>query len=134
MTGACFNLGSAAFDMTRVAAGQLDAYVDVGRRVLDEEPRTEPAFVALGDGTPCVNFPYDVAAATLILEEAGGVVTQADGRPLDTHPAVGSSREHGLSVVAAGNPALHRALLEAVDRGMARLGEWLMGAQSRGLL
>lgn len=134
MTGACFNLGSATFDMTRVATGQLDAYVDVGRRVLDEQPRAESAFLALGEGTPCVNFPYDVAAATLIVEEAGGVVTQADGRPLHTQPAVGSSREHGLSVLAAANPVLHRALLEALDRGMVRLGDWLMGAESRGLL
>ena len=43
----------------------------------------------------CTNFPYDVAAAALIVEEAGGVVTHADGRSLDDHPAVGSSRSQG---------------------------------------
>ena len=134
MTGARFDHGSAAFDITRVATGQLDAYVDVGRRVLDEEPRTEPAFLALGQGTPCMNFPYDVAAAVLDGGRGGGVVTQADGRSLAACPAVGSSREHGVSVLAAANPALHRAVLEALDRGMERLAAWLMGAASGGLL
>ena len=42
MGGGQFGLGSAAFALTRVANGQLDAYVDVGRRVLDENPRSSP--------------------------------------------------------------------------------------------
>src|SRR5262249_54406622 len=83
MRGGFFDLGSATFDMTRILTGQLDAYVDVGRRVLDEIPGLEPAFRAVGDGAVCTNFPYDVAAATLIVREAGGVVTRADGGPLD---------------------------------------------------
>ena len=65
--------GRPTFNITRIVTGQLDAYVDVGRRILDEIPETEPAFLAVGDGTVCTNFPYDVAAAALILEEAGGV-------------------------------------------------------------
>ena len=92
MGGGYFDLGSAAFNLTRLANGQLDAYVDVGRRVVDEVPRTEAAFLAVGEGAVCTNFPYDVAAAALIVQEAGGVVTHADGRPLADHPAVGSSR------------------------------------------
>ena len=72
MRGGYFDLGSATFNITRIVTGQLDAYVDVGRRVLDEFPETEAAFLAVGDGNVCTNFPYDVAAATLILEEAGG--------------------------------------------------------------
>jgi fructose-1,6-bisphosphatase/inositol monophosphatase family enzyme len=73
----------------------------------------------------CTNFPYDVAAAALIVQEAGGVATHADGRSLDAHPAVGSSRAHGLAVLAAANAALHDALLEAVGRGMHRLQAWM---------
>ena len=34
--GAVFDLGSAAFDLTRIVTGQLDAYLDVGSRMIDE--------------------------------------------------------------------------------------------------
>ncbi|MGH9030999.1 MAG: inositol monophosphatase family protein [Acidimicrobiia bacterium] len=124
MGGGYFDLGSAAFNLTRIATGQLDAYVDVGRRIVDEVPATETAFRAAGEGSVCTNFPYDVAAAALIVREAGGIVTSASGDSLDHHPAIGSSREHGLAVLGAANEPLHRALLAAVDRGMARLREW----------
>ncbi len=125
MGGGYFDLGSATFNMTRIVTGQLDAYVDVGRRIVDECPETEAAFLEVGEGAVCTNFPYDVAAATLIVEEAGGLVTHADGRSLDGHPAVGSSRAHGLAVLAATGTELHGALLAAVDRGMHRLRDWL---------
>ncbi len=131
MRGGYFDLGSATFNITRIVSGQLDAYVDVGRRVLDEFPETEPAFLAVGDGNVCTNFPYDVAAAALILSEAGGVITHADGRSLATHPAVGSGRAEGLAVLAAASPELHALLLEAVDRGMTHLGSWF--AAQRGV-
>ena len=125
MGGGYFDLGSAAFNMTRIATGQLDAYVDVGRRIVDERSETEAAFLEVGEGAVCTNFPYDVAAAALIVQEAGGLVTHADGRSLDDHPAVGSSRAHGLAVLAAAGAELHGALLEAVDQGMHRLRDWV---------
>ena len=37
--GAVFDLGSATFDMTRIVTGQLDAYVDVGTRMIERGPR-----------------------------------------------------------------------------------------------
>ena len=125
MRGGYFDLGSATFNITRIVTGQLDAYVDVGRRILDEYPQTEGAFLAVGGGSVCTNFPYDIAAAALILSEAGGVITLADGRALDAHPAVGSSRAEGLAVLASASVELHEALLAAIDRGMAHLGSWL---------
>jgi myo-inositol-1(or 4)-monophosphatase len=123
--GGYFDLGSAAFNMTRITTGQLDAYVDVGRRIVDECPSTESAFLEVGEGAVCTNFPYDVAAAALIVQEAGGLVSHADGRPLDDHPAIGSSRTHGLAVLAAASAELHGELLAAIDRGMRRLETWL---------
>ena len=129
MRGGYFDLGSATFNITRIVTGQLDAYVDVGRRVLDEFPQTEGAFLAVGDGNVCTNFPYDVAAAALVLTEAGGVITHADGRPLDDHPAVGSGRAEGLAVLAAASAELHAELLEAVNRGITHFGSFL-GAQA----
>jgi myo-inositol-1(or 4)-monophosphatase len=132
LSGGYFDLGSAAFNMTRIVTGQLDAYVDVGRRIVDECPATEPSFLDVGEGAVCTNFPYDVAAAALIVQEAGGVVTYADGRPLEAHPAVGSSRAHGLAVLASANARLHEALLAAVDDGMGRLGEWVRAGDREG--
>ena len=125
MGGGVFSLGSAAFALTRVANGQLDAYVDAGRRVLDTYPELEPDFLRVGEGAVCTNFPYDVAAGGLIVEEAGGVVTMADGTPIHDHPAVGSGRAEGLAVLAAGTPALHERLLDAVAEGLDALGAWL---------
>lgn len=125
LTGGYFDLGSASFNMTRIVTGQLDAYVDVGRRIVDECPATEAAFLAVGEGAVTTNFPYDVAAAVLIVREAGGIVTHADGRPLHDHPAVGSSRAHGLAVLATANARLHDTLLAAIDRGVQRLRTWV---------
>ncbi|GIU89556.1 MAG: hypothetical protein KatS3mg010_0655 [Acidimicrobiia bacterium] len=132
MRGGFFDLGSATFDMTRIVTGQLDAYVDIGRRVVDELPHTEPLFRAVGEGAVCTNFPYDVAAAALILREAGGVVTLADGRSIDDHPAVGSGDGYGIAVLAAASGPLHDLLLAAVERGMARLRARLAGAVGDG--
>lgn len=124
MRGGYFDLGSATFNMTRIVTGQLDSYVDIGRRIVDELPSTEPRFRAVGDGAVCTNFPYDVAAAALIVEEAGGVVTRADGGSIAEHPAVGSGDGYGIAVIASASRELHERILEAVDAGMERLAEW----------
>ena len=73
--------GSAALDLCYVAAGRLDAYWEFKLHA------------------------WDVAAGILIVEEAGGVVTGAEGEP---PPA------SGVSVVAT-NGKLH-------DQVLARLG------------
>jgi len=130
MGGGTFELGSAAFALTRVANGQLDAYVDVGRHALDRFPALEPAFLRVGEGAVCTNFPYDVAAGALILEEVGGVVTRADGSSLADSPAIGSGRAFGLDVLATGSRALHSAILAVLEGGMAALGEWLSRGRS----
>ena len=80
--GATFELGSAAFDMTRVVTGQLDAYVEPGPRLVEDVPGMREEFERVGGGAVLNNSPYDLAAAALILEEAGAVVTDAYGRPL----------------------------------------------------
>ena len=126
MRGGYFDLGSATFNMTRIVTGQLDAYVDIGKHVVDRFPETEARFRAAGDGAVCTNFPYDVAAAALIVQEAGGVVTQPDGSSIADLPAVGSGAGYGVAVLASASRALHERLLDAVDQGMRRLGEWLV--------
>jgi myo-inositol-1(or 4)-monophosphatase len=124
MGGGYFDLGSATFSLTRLVTGQLDAYVDLGHRIVRELPHLEARFREVGEGAVCTNFPYDVAAAALVVQEAGGVVTLADSTPIDACPAVGSGDGYGLAVLAASNAQLHAALLEEVERGMRALSGW----------
>jgi myo-inositol-1(or 4)-monophosphatase len=78
-------------------------------------------FERVGGGAVLNNSPYDLAAATLILEEAGALVTDAYGRPLGPCPLLGSEHEFQMSVVASGNRALHDAILRALDAGFMRV-------------
>lgn len=119
--GASFELGSAAFEMTRIVTGQLDAVVEPGPRLIDEVPGMRAEFERVGGGSVLNNSPYDLAAAALILEEAGAVVTDAYGRSLADRPLLGSAHEFQMSVVASGNPALQAAILEALDAGFSRV-------------
>jgi myo-inositol-1(or 4)-monophosphatase len=73
-------LGSAALDMAYVAAGRFDAFWEDSLK------------------------PWDVAAASLLVEEAGGVVTGTDGSPFRVRSG------H----VLASAPALHDAMLETI--------------------
>ena len=70
--------GSAALDLCDVACGRFDAFWEYRLA------------------------PWDVAAGILIIREAGGIVTDFDGRPAPI--------AHGP--IAAGNPTMHAWLLE----------------------
>jgi myo-inositol-1(or 4)-monophosphatase len=71
--------GSAALDLAWVAAGVFDGYFELNQ------------------------FEWDVAAGGLLVEEAGGVVTDWEGGP-----------NYLSGNVIAGSPATHAVLLEAV--------------------
>src|SRR3954453_20071669 len=119
--GATFDLGSAAFDMTRLVTGQLDVYVEPGPRLVAEVPRMDAEFRRIGGGELLNNSPYDLAASLLILEESGAIVTDACGDALDDRPLLGSGADYQMSVVASANRALHDQVLAALDAGIARL-------------
>ncbi len=121
--GATFDLGSATYDMTRILTGQLDAYVEPGPRMIAEVPALEADFRRAGGGALLNNTPYDLAAAWLVLEEAGAVVTDASGRSLADRPLLGSDGDFQMSVVACANRALHERIVAELDAGIARLGE-----------
>jgi myo-inositol-1(or 4)-monophosphatase len=121
--GASFELGSAAFDMTRVVTGQLDCYVEPGPRLVADVPGMEEEFRRVGGGELLNNSPYDLAAAALVLEEAGAIVTDAYGEPLSDRPLLGSGGEYQMSIVASANRQLHDAVLAEVDAGIARLAK-----------
>ena len=124
--GATFDLGSACFDMTRICTGQLDAYVEPGPRLVAEIPGMDEEFERVGGGAVLNNSPYDLAAAVLCLEEAGAVVTDASGESLAGRPLLGSDAEFQMSCVAAANPGLHGAIVEALDSGIERLARQLV--------
>ncbi len=74
--------GSAALDLSNVACGRFDAFWEL------------------------VLAPWDVAAGMLMVQEAGGIVTDLEGSPAG--PVGGA--------FVAGNPAMHAWLLQTVRR------------------
>ena len=70
--------GSASLDLCDVACGRFDAFWELRLA------------------------PWDVAAGTLIVREAGGIVTDLDGQPAPV----------AAGPVVAGNPFMHRWLLD----------------------
>ncbi len=74
--------GSAALDLCHIACGRLDGYWE-----LDLEP-------------------WDMAAGALIVQEAGGEVTQTDGKPFS----------HLQRSVLASNGCLHQAMVDVLRR------------------
>lgn len=126
--GGTFDLGSATYDMTRVATGQLDAYVEPGPRMVDDVPGMREQFERVGGGAILNNSPYDLAAAALCLEEAGAVVTDAYGRGLTGRPLLGSGPEYQISCVVAANRDLHAQICAEVEAGIERLARVAAGS------
>ncbi|MDZ7838675.1 MAG: inositol monophosphatase family protein [Actinomycetota bacterium] len=119
--GTLFGLGSASFSITKVASGQLDSYIDIGHRLVTDFPVLEKNYMHVGKGSIINNYPYDIAAGYLVLKEAGGVVTDAYGRDLASHPLMGIGKEYQMSTVASSIPSLHKILIMMIDRGFNRL-------------
>ena len=81
-------MGSAALNLAAVALGQMEGYWEVGPKA------------------------WDFAAGTLLVEEAGGRVTDLRGRGLDLH---------GRQMLAT-NGRIHDQLVAALARGHSGLG------------
>ena len=61
---------------------------------------------------------WDFAAAKVVVEEAGGAITDLKGRPIDV--GLGTYLDAGVEgIVASGAPALHAEALAAVNAGLA---------------
>lgn len=82
-TSAVRRLGSAALDMAYVACGRLDAFWEYGLHI------------------------WDVAAGAVIVEAAGGRVTDLNGNPLIT--------EHQKTNILATNGKIHREMLKNIS-------------------
>jgi myo-inositol-1(or 4)-monophosphatase len=119
--GGTFDLGSATYDMTRVVTGQLDAYIEPGSRMIADVPGVREEFERIGDGVVLNNSPYDLAAAVLVCEEAGAVVTDAYGESLGPREILGSGADFQLSCITACTPELHTRIVAELDAGIERL-------------
>jgi myo-inositol-1(or 4)-monophosphatase len=114
--GAVFVFTSSSYSLTRIVTGQLDAHVDVGHRILKDNPALLDEFLRVGRGKIVTLFPYDIAAAAFILAKSGGVVTDAYGKPLDYVPlTTDKSMEMQCSIVAASNAELHKSIMDKIS-------------------
>ena len=119
--GGFFILNSSAFELTRLVTGQLAAVVDVRNRLMQDYPQTKSDFIRHGGGRLLCLYGYDVAAATLIVQECGGVVTDAWGRDLSNWKLLDTTEPNFGSLIAASNPTLHAKLVSAVNDGFRQL-------------
>lgn len=110
--GGIFIFNSASFSISRIITGQLDAYADIGNRVLKDNPEFTKEFESVGNGKVLHLFPYDIAASVILAEKAGIVITDAYGRTLDDTYLTDISMENQQSCVAASTPELHKALMD----------------------
>jgi myo-inositol-1(or 4)-monophosphatase len=85
------SFGSASLEICHVASGRFDAYVDL-RGML----RT-----------------FDIAAAILVVREAGGIVLQPDGKGFDGYPL---SELNRFSVIAAANENIRLEIMSIMSQ------------------
>ncbi|MEC4019436.1 inositol monophosphatase family protein [Streptomyces sp. H27-D2] len=113
-TGGVFVLSSATYSISRLITGQFDAYVDIGNRLLRDNPDLLPEFQRAGNGRVLHLFPYDIAAAVFLAEKAAVTITDAYGNSLGGTALTDLSVANQRSCVAACTPELHSALLESI--------------------
>lgn len=116
MAAGAFLFNSAAFSLTRIVTGHLDAYVDVGGRLLSEIPAAEKEFEGISNTEIMGTFPYDLAGAYIILKEAGCPVTDAFGESIDNVLLLQHGKKAVMSCIAASTPELHRKILDALSQ------------------
>ncbi len=122
LKGGFFACNSTSFSLTRLLTNQLDACVDVANRFLRDIPDVvQDQFVNAGRGTILGIAPYDLAAALLIAQEAGCVVTDAYGHSFETVMLLDTSVENQRSMLAASSKQLHQKLLKFFD---LRVRQW----------
>ena len=112
--GGIFVFNSACFSISRIISGQLDAYVDIGNRLLRDRPELLPRFREAGAGSVLHLFPYDIAAAVFLAEKAGVTITDAYGDSLGETLLLDRSLDNQRSCIAASTAELHEKLLTGI--------------------
>ncbi len=113
--GGIFIFNSATFSISRIITGQLDAYVDIGNRLLKDNPALLPLFQSVGNGKVLHLFPYDIAAIVFLAQKAGVVITDAYGETLNETLLTDLSYHNQQSCIAASTPELHQKLLKNIN-------------------
>lgn len=117
--GTAFIFSSTTFSLMRLLTGQFHAHVDIGARIFMDEPDSESEFRKAGFGRVVSLFPYDIAAAVLILKEAGLPITDAWGRSQDDVRLTDSSEANLQSCVAATSAELHEKLINYINKSFS---------------
>lgn len=112
--GAVYVFNSASFSISRIITGQMDAYVDIGNRLLKDRTELESEFRRVGHGSILHLFPYDIAASVFLANRAGVTITDAYGDSLDGTLLLDISPENQRSCIAACTPKLHEALRSGI--------------------
>lgn len=112
--GAVYVFNSASFSISRIITGQMDAYVDIGNRLLRDHPELESDFRRVGHGSILHLFPYDIAASVYLARRAGVVITDCYGASLDDTLLLEIGPMNQRSCLAACTAELHDALLREV--------------------
>ena len=112
--GGVYVVNSASFSISRIITGQMDAYVDIGNRLLRDHPETEADFRRVGHGSILHLFPYDIAASVYLAERAGVIITDAYGDSLHSTLLLDISPLNQRSCLAACTPELHQGLLKSI--------------------
>ncbi|OEI72792.1 hypothetical protein BG616_00540 [Bacillus subtilis] len=112
--GGVFVFNSASYSISRIITGQMDAYVDIGNRLLKDDPALLKAFQAVGNGQVLHLFPYDIAASVFLAKRAGVVITDAYGKSLDDTLLTDLSYNNQQSCIAASTKELHQKLLDQI--------------------
>jgi myo-inositol-1(or 4)-monophosphatase len=118
ITGGFFSCNSTCYSISRILTGQQDAYIDIANRIVRDYPGVEGRFRSIAGGRLMGFSSYDIAAARLIAERAGVVITDAYGNPLDDMEVLDASPANIRSCVAASNRQLHDKLLAYIDEHM----------------
>ncbi|MED0717597.1 inositol monophosphatase family protein [Aeribacillus composti] len=113
--GGVFIFNSASYSISRIITGQMDAYVDIGNRLLKDNPELLKEFQKVGNGRVLHLFPYDIAASVFLAKKAGVIITDAYGNSLDDTLLTDLSYNNQQSCIAASNKQLHRKLLEQIN-------------------
>ncbi|MBI2424041.1 MAG: hypothetical protein HYV27_14520 [Candidatus Hydrogenedentes bacterium] len=116
LKGGFFACNATAYSLTRLVTGQQDACVDFAGRYLKDIPElVRDHFINAGRGSVLGMAPYDLAAACLIAEESGCIVTNAYGKKFDDVLLLDSTEANFQSMIAASNATLHKKLLSFFD-------------------
>ncbi|HNZ48963.1 MAG TPA: inositol monophosphatase family protein [Candidatus Hydrogenedentes bacterium] len=112
LKGGFFSCNSTSFSLTRLLTNQMDACVDFANRYYRDMPEElRKVFHFAGKGKVIGIAPYDMAAALLIAQESGCIVTDAYGQSFDDLLLTDTTEGNHRSLIAAANKALHDKLL-----------------------